>query len=779
MILTPTYRTFPNTAYLDYPSTYSLCGTVATSISGVATCLTYQDGCDVNDGATNINARAPTFTYPSHPPLSEGVQSISDLAQDPRGWTYSAIIDLDCDDSLVFEPLFPGLGLWSCQGPTTCVGPAQALQTALLLTATSTSTEAGSPLSTSAKPSIQSSEPVISTPSTILASEGPAAHETAPRLVPSSPTSIENASPATTVAPSATSSPGTQAVVKPPTNNAESRTESQTKVPETMNQTPQPDTLGSLPKVVVPTPVMYTNAQSNSLVSTRLVAATPVPSTASSPSIQLVPVVISSTDTSGSVTLSTSTAAAIAVLSTHTNAQGATFISTSLSTAPLGASIPTVISSINHQGVPVSNTQYVPAVLLSVTNAQGIQITTASPLSPDVAFPSVNAEGSQVVANSPILPVVTAPPALTIGDQMITAESQNQYVIGSQTLSPGGVITASGTPISLALGGTKVVIGTNTQALTPQILTPITSPPILTIGAETITPNAQGQFIVGSQPLTPGGALTISGTSISLAPGGTQAVVGTSTQILAPQVMSAIASSPSLIIGTQTISPNTQGQYVVASQTLSQGNAITVSGTPISLASGGAYAVVGTSTQRLAFTSPPTITVGTQTVTPDTQGRYLIGSQTLTPGGVITVSGTPISLASKGAFAVVGTSTEQMAITSPPPLTIGAQTVTANSLNQYIVGGQTLTPGGVITVSGTRVSLAADETAVVVGSSTEGLGGYIIGGFGGSGGNGSYSGGNGTGTQGFKGGAIKSGQKLPLWTEGTLMGIGIAVVMFL
>jgi len=120
-----------------------------------------------------------------------------------------------------------------------------------------------------------------------------------------------------------------------------------------------------------------------------------------------------------------------------------------------------------------------------------------------------------------------------------------------------------------------------------------------------------------------------------------------------------------------------------------------------------------------------------------------------------------------------------MAITSPPPLTIGAQIVTANSLNQYIVGGQTLTPGGVITVSGTRVSLSADETAVVVGSSTEGLGGYIIGGFGGSGGNGSNSGGNGTGTQGFKGGAIKSGQKLSLWTEGTLMGIGIAVVVFL
>ena len=47
-----------------------------------------------------------------------------------------------------------------------------------------------------------------------------------------------------------------------------------------------------------------------------------------------------------------------------------------------------------------------------------------------------------------------------------------------------------------------------------------------------------------------------------------------------------------------------------------------------------------------------------------------------------------------------------------------------------MVGSQTLTPGGVITVSGTRVSLAANDSAAVVGTSTEGLAPLITAGLG-------------------------------------------------
>ncbi len=52
-----------------------------------------------------------------------------------------------------------------------------------------------------------------------------------------------------------------------------------------------------------------------------------------------------------------------------------------------------------------------------------------------------------------------------------------------------------------------------------------------------------------------------------------------------------------------------------------------------------------------------------------------------------------------------------------------------------------LIPGRVITAPGTRLSLASDDSDIVIGTSTEGLGGYLSGGLGV----------NGTGVQPFTG----------------------------
>jgi hypothetical protein len=61
-------------------------------------------------------------------------------------------------------------------------------------------------------------------------------------------------------------------------------------------------------------------------------------------------------------------------------------------------------------------------------------------------------------------------------------------------------------------------------------------------------------------------------------------------------------------------------------------------------------------------------------------------------------------------------------ITQPPllaPVVLGSQTLTANSLSQYLVSGQTLSPGGpAITVDGTTISLAPSATALVVNGHT-------------------------------------------------------------
>jgi len=82
-----------------------------------------------------------------------------------------------------------------------------------------------------------------------------------------------------------------------------------------------------------------------------------------------------------------------------------------------------------------------------------------------------------------------------------------------------------------------------------------------------------------------------------------------------------------------------------------------------------------------------------------------------------------------------------------------------------------LTPGGVITASGTRISLAADVSNVAVGTSSEGLGGYILGGFGNVGGS------NGTGVQPFTGDA--DGRHKRLWIETMLCTMVFAMLIWL
>jgi len=593
----------------------------------------------VHDGVTSINSRAPTLTYPSHPVLSEGVQSVgTDAIPDPRGWTYSAVIDGNCDDQGILSSFFPDLGLWSCNAPGTCVAPFQAHQTALFLTATSTSLEHDiAPTITPEIPS-PSTNPVAK-PAAPTATQQPIVEQTtSPKNVgaqtPSilSPTLSPLAStPQITPVPS---QPGPDRVPTPPTApqpvGPASGLKAESPAPKgesTAHATPvvvgsgdrQSVSIGAasasplaespniLPTVLVPIPTTFNDAQGKVIVSTALAAASPVFPTSGiaegkpvfstpSPFVGPVPVIVSSTNAQGSLVLSTSTAAAIAVLITTTNAQGQPMVSTSVSTVPVTASIPTVISSTNDRGILVSSTSFIQAVVLTTVNNQGSQTLITSPVLPATV---VNGKISQNFPSSPTGPVLTVQPALTVAAQIVTPNAQSQYIFGSQTLTPGGVITVDGTRISLTPSGTEAVVGTVTAHLTSGLVPAITAPPGLTIGTQTITPNVQGQYVVGTQTLTPGGVITASGTRISLAPGGTQAVVGSITEQLTSGLVPALTAPPNLTIGTQAITPNAQGQYVVGTQTLSPGGVITVSGTAVSLVPGGSYAIVGTSTEAL------------------------------------------------------------------------------------------------------------------------------------------------------------------------------------
>ena len=84
------------------------------------------------------------------------------------------------------------------------------------------------------------------------------------------------------------------------------------------------------------------------------------------------------------------------------------------------------------------------------------------------------------------------PPRLTIGTETYTAMSGSgtTFVIGTETLTPGGTITIDGTTISLAAGATELIYG-NSGRSTTTALFPATT--IHTSGASTGASGFNGQ----------------------------------------------------------------------------------------------------------------------------------------------------------------------------------------------------------------------------------------------------------------------------------------------
>ena len=315
------------------------------------------------------------------------------------------------------------------------------------------------------------------------------------------------------------------------------------------------------------------------------------------------------------------------------------------------------------------------------------------------------------------------PHAITALGATMSAINPSAIAIGGKTLSAGGAaFTSNGNYYSVGSAG-NLVAGTLAPEGTP-------APAALTVGGQTYKANSAGQIVVAGQTLTPGGAITVSGTPISEAPGGSYAIVGGSTQSL---ITPAPTQGPALLtFGGSTYTADANSQFVVGGQTLTPGGQITVSGTALSEGPSGSGVVVvgGSSTQSLGhgaaavMTSAAVMTFGDQTITANAAGNFVVDGQTLTPGGVVTVSGTPISEGTGASNVVIGSSTEMlssvaMMVTGAAVMTFDGQTYTADAQGDFTIDGQTLTPGGVINVSGTPISEAKGVTDVVIGSSTE------------------------------------------------------------
>jgi hypothetical protein len=175
--------------------------------------------------------------------------------------------------------------------------------------------------------------------------------------------------------------------------------------------------------------------------------------------------------------------------------------------------------------------------------------------------------GGGIIVN-PATPSSTTPGVVVVGGSTITANSNSAFVIGSQTLTPGGAITNSGEVITL-------------PPLTAPPSMPTDTMPVIVVGGSTYTENTQSQLIIGSQTLTPGGVITINGQAISMSPTGNAVVIN--------------GAQPSTFVTSPPVSDITS--LMIAGQTLTANGVITVGGEILSLAPFGTNIdIVGTVT---------------------------------------------------------------------------------------------------------------------------------------------------------------------------------------
>jgi hypothetical protein len=339
------------------------------------------------------------------------------------------------------------------------------------------------------------------------------------------------------------------------------------------------------------------------------------------------------------------------------------------------------------------------------------------------------------------------PPVITIGDNTYTVRpiqptpapdrpaEQNQpppvVVIGTQTLTQGQSTNINGVPVVIPTdgGGTRIVVGGTTVAVNNYP----TVAPVLTVGQNTITANPQGQFVVGSQTLQPGGpAITVDGSTLSLGPSGTIAIVNGVTQTLANVPI--VTGAPAITVGGRVVSATVVGgtsQFVLGDKTLAPGGVITVDGTTYSMPlDGRGTAIVVNGVTSTLQPGQSALTLGKQGISAtvkDGTTAYVFGpDQTLTPGGVVTISGTTFSMPASASGSVVVINGVASTIGKGPvtaaALTINGKTYTPNvrdGTTEYVLApGTTLRPGEAITISGTTYSLDKQGTALVVNGQT-------------------------------------------------------------
>lgn len=528
--------TFPSILYEDYPSSYTFCGTLPTTTAGFATCLNYPCAQDPR-GSDPFQSDSPVFAYPSHPVIPDRIQNISAdlLAMDPKGSTWDPVWSHDGGYVELIQPLMPDMGAWNCTAVGAWPAAASVLNTALYLTATSTSTEAGDEAGATSAPKKSPSKEVP----TPIADKEPAKAEAQKAEVSQLFGNLFGVKKPAAVTEAPTHTPSSPVAVAPvpSSSQAVSNNEAGSDTPTSNPALEKPDSnAGTSPKQAAESSPALEKPDTNAGTSSKQ-AADDVTGSSNAPAAN------AAFPQEGSQEQNTNIALLALPGFSH---QAATAVPAPTANAVLNV----VTSSTNAQGSIIVSTSQVPGVIVTSTNAQGSQVLTTEA----VVVP-------QVLDNPP------QPTPVVVDGLTVTTNSHSQFVIAGQTLSPNSPLVlgsgASATSIILQTSGINpvLVIGSSTTTLhlptaTPTVTTNAPTFPAITIGTQTVTPNAQGQYLVAGQTLTPGGKIVVGattaaggtaavgGTTVSLAPSATLAVVGTSTEGLAPFIVGGLGTGP-------------------------------------------------------------------------------------------------------------------------------------------------------------------------------------------------------------------------------------------
>lgn len=224
---------------------------------------------------------------------------------------------------------------------------------------------------------------------------------------------------------------------------------------------------------------------------------------------------------------------------------------------------------------------------------------------------------------------------LSMGSLRLTADAKSDYILDSQTLSPGGKpIVVSGTTYSLEPQASFLVINGVTSSLPAEQAAKPTPGPVIKVGSQYLTADpALGYAFVGEKLIPNARPIVVSGTTYSLAPQATALVFNGVTSIL-----HGYESLPT--IPSKNTPTSQELDYIIGSQALSPGApAITISGIAISLAASGNTIMIDGSASPFPTKAAPSFTIGSQLITLTAVSPSMAVDEILRATAVMTSSG--------------------------------------------------------------------------------------------------------------------------------------------